>query len=205
MSKLLLAIYFFETACALAAIMLTDWIQSWESWVKAVVLSFAFIAPPLVIYREEIWRWVVAFKRPQPVVLEGQSLGLGLSISPATLEVTPPSRWFRIRRFMIEASKYVYAKSPKSRFAALHDELAEELEKTESYQGFPMFAEEGSRWAKRETLAFRLTELGIEVPDSRDDEAWMDILPPLVAFSANRRLSDARNLRGSDTRGRILP
>ena len=172
-------------------------------WVPASIMIVCIVVLIVgEIWHKEIGAWL---KKVFPVVLRGRPLGIDLSLSRATLEVTPPSRWFRIRRFMIEASKYVYAKSPKSRFAALHDELAEELDRTETYLGFPMFVEEGSRWAKRETLAFRLTELGIEAPDCRDNKAWMDILPPLVAYSANRRLSDARNLRGSDTRGRILP
>ena len=68
------------------------------------------------------------------------------------------------------------------------------MDRTETYLGLPMFAHEGSRWAERETLAFKLVKLGVKVPDCHDDNAWMNILPPLVSYSANRRLSDARKL-----------
>ena len=165
-------------------------------WVPvSIMVACLFVLIVGELWHKEIGAWL---KKVTPVVLEGQPLGIDFGLSRATLEVTPPSRWFRIRRFIIEAIKYVCLGSPESRFAALHDEIAEELERTASYRGFPMFAEEGPRWAKRETLAIKLIDLGINVPDSRDDEAWMDILPPLVAFSANRKLSDAHNLCGSE-------
>ena len=57
--------------------------------------------------------------------------------------------------------QYIYAKCPHNRFSALHDEISQELERTETYLSFPMFAHEGSRWAKRQSLAIKLNALKV--------------------------------------------
>ena len=82
----------------------------------------------------------------------------------------------------------------KTRFAALHSGIMEELERTETHLGLPMVAYEGGRLAKRAELALKLLNLGVNTPQAQDDLTWLNILPALAGYASVGQIKKARTM-----------